>query len=72
MNRTWVVNRIVPPYSRQLSLLLTTGIVLIDGWVVESGAYWARVGYTLMRFFVSCEQRMICLFQSANISSKAS
>jgi len=39
------MNRIVPPYSRQLRLWLTTGIVLIDGWVVESGAYWPRVGY---------------------------
>lgn len=51
MNRTWVMNRIVPPYSRHLRLLATTGIVLIDGWVVETGAYWARVGYTTMRFF---------------------
>ena len=61
MNRTWVVNRIVPPYSRQLRLLLTTRIVLIDGCVVESGAYWARVDYTLMRFFVSGEKRVIWL-----------
>ncbi len=60
MNRTWVMNRIVPPYSRQLRLLLTTGIVLIDGCVVESGAYWPRVGYNQMRFFVSGEQRLIC------------
>ena len=59
MNRTWVMNRIVPPYSRHLRLLATTGIVLIDGWVVETGAYWARVDYTLMRFFVSGEKRVI-------------
>ena len=61
MNRTWVMNRIVPPYSRHLRLLATTGIVLIDGCVVESGAYWARVGYTLIRVFVSGEKRVICL-----------
>jgi len=61
MNRTWVMNRIVPPYSRQLRLLLTTGIVLIDGWVVESGAYWPRVGYNHTRVFVSGEKRVICL-----------
>ena len=60
MNRTWVMNRIVPPYSRHLRLLATTGIVLIDGWVVETGAYWARVGYTTTGFFVSCERRNIC------------